>query len=67
MNTLLKQGALGSDFLWLADMQLDRQENFYVDSVHYNPAFNREIATHIYEALQPILANSGEVLGPVRK
>jgi hypothetical protein len=58
MKALYQQGALGNDFLWLADMQVNRRENFYVDSVHYTPEFNREIATHIYEALQPGLGNA---------
>ncbi len=58
MKALYEQGALGKDFLWLADMQLNRQENFYVDSVHYTPEFNREIATHIYATLAPVLGKA---------
>jgi hypothetical protein len=36
---------LGSDFLWLADVQKNKQENLYVDEVHYTALFNKEIAT----------------------
>lgn len=40
-------GPLYDDFLWLADMQRDRQEPLYVDKVHYTAAFSAEIAREI--------------------
>jgi hypothetical protein len=40
---------LGPDVLWLADMQQDKRENLYVDSVHYTAAFSKEIAGRICE------------------
>jgi hypothetical protein len=57
VKALYDQGTLKNDFLWLADMQANRRENFYVDSVHYTARFNREIASRIYEALGPLLGN----------
>lgn len=44
MKTVGPGGQLGDDYLWLADMQAGRMENLYIDSVHYNPPFSREIA-----------------------
>ncbi|MGE5344613.1 MAG: hypothetical protein ACM3JH_01560 [Acidithiobacillales bacterium] len=41
----------GSDFVWLADMQVARRENLYVDAVHYTEAFSREIARAIASAV----------------
>lgn len=37
------------DFLYLADLQKDRDVNFYVDSLHYTPEFSAEIARHIFD------------------
>jgi lysophospholipase L1-like esterase len=39
------------DFLYLADMQIGREELLYVDKVHYNAAFNAEIAKLIVAAI----------------
>jgi hypothetical protein len=47
MEKLRAQGKLGSNVLWLADMQQDKHENLYVDSIHYNPPFSKEIAAQI--------------------
>ena len=47
METLREQGKLGSDVLWLADMQQDRHENLYVDKWHYNAVFSKDIAQQI--------------------
>ena len=47
VDRLHAKGQLGTDVLWLGDMQQDRQENLYVDAVHYNAAFSREIAGRI--------------------
>jgi hypothetical protein len=58
MESLYQRGNLGADFLWLADMQINRNQNFYIDSVHYTPGFNQEIASRIYAALLPALGKS---------
>lgn len=47
MDNLYAQGRLGSDLLWLADMQREKHQNLYVDSVHYTAAFSSEIAEQI--------------------
>jgi hypothetical protein len=52
MAELHAQGKLGPDVLWLADMQQDKRENLYVDSVHYNAMFSKEIADRIGEFMQ---------------
>lgn len=39
-------------FVWLADMQSDRAEPLYVDTVHYTDAFCRDIAQRIAEAIR---------------
>jgi hypothetical protein len=53
IENLRTEGKLGSDFLWLADMQQDKHENLYVDSVHYTAAFSKEIARRICDAIYP--------------
>ena len=47
VDNLQAQGKLGPDVLWLGDMQQDRHENLYVDAVHYNAKFSRDIAGEI--------------------
>jgi hypothetical protein len=47
VDNLQAQGKLGANVLWLGDMQQDKHENLYVDAVHYNAAFSREIAGRI--------------------
>ncbi len=47
MENLRAQNKLGSNVLWLADMQQDKAENLYVDAVHYNAPFSKEIAERI--------------------
>lgn len=47
MEDLRAQGKLGSNVLWLADMQQDKAEDLYVDAVHYNAPFSKEIAAQI--------------------
>jgi len=47
MENLRAQGKLGSNVLWLADMQQDKHENLYVDAVHYTAAFSQAIAGQI--------------------
>jgi hypothetical protein len=41
----------GEEFLWLADIQVGRSENLYVDADHYTPAFSSEIARRLAEYL----------------
>ena len=52
MENLRAQGKLGSDVLWLADLQQDKHENLYVDNIHYTAAFSKEIAAQIYSYLR---------------
>jgi len=47
MGNQRAQGKLGPNVLWLADMQQNKRENLYVDAVHYNAAFSKEIAAQI--------------------
>jgi hypothetical protein len=47
MEDLRAQGKLGPDVLWLADIQQDKRQNLYVDAIHYNAAFSKEIAGQI--------------------
>jgi hypothetical protein len=49
VDNLQAQGKLGVNVLWLGDMQQDKHENLYVDAVHYNASFSREIAGRICE------------------
>jgi hypothetical protein len=46
-----RAGSLGPDVLWLGDMQTDRKENLYVDSVHYTAAFSRDVAARLFDYL----------------
>lgn len=52
MAQMHERGKLGTDVLWLADMQENARENLYVDSVHYTAAFSKEIAGRICEFIQ---------------
>lgn len=42
---------LGSNSLWLADIQKDKQKALYVDIDHYTSDFSKEIALHIVNYL----------------
>ncbi len=53
MKTVNARGQLGDDYLWLGDMQVGRKENLYVDNVHYNPMFGKEIAELVAERIHP--------------
>ncbi len=46
------QISLGNNFLWLADLQADKKEPLYVDSVHYNPAMSSYLSRAITEHLK---------------
>jgi len=52
MAALWTQGKLGSKTLWLADLQQNKRENLYVDALHYNAVFSKEIAAQIYDFLR---------------
>jgi hypothetical protein len=42
-----KASNLGTDFLWLGDMQENKKEPLYLDTVHYTAEFSAEIAGEI--------------------
>jgi hypothetical protein len=44
--------AVQRGFLWLGDLQLDKHENLYVDSLHYTAAFSNEIAAAIFDEMK---------------
>jgi hypothetical protein len=44
--------ALGTDFLWLGDLQVGERRPLYVDRIHYTAAFAREIAERVAERIQ---------------
>ena len=52
MQEMRAQGKLGSNVLWLADLQQDKRQNLYVDHIHYNAEFSQEIAAEIYRFLR---------------
>ena len=52
-------------FLWLADLQLGRQEPLYVDGAHYTAAFSRDIADRIGDQVAPWVGCGGPVAGPL--
>lgn len=47
MAARLADKRLGRNFLWLADIQQDRQEPLYVDQVHYTAGFSKTVAEAI--------------------
>jgi len=51
VERLNSEGALGSNFLYLGDMQLGIRKNLYVDGHHYTHDFSREIADRIADFL----------------
>ena len=40
------------NIIWLADIQTNKKENLYVDSVHYNADFSEEIADEIVNIIK---------------
>ena len=42
-----KASNFGKDFLWLGDMQVDKKEPLYLDTVHYTADFSAEVAGEI--------------------
>ena len=51
MATRLDDKRLGRNFLWLADIQQERNEPLYVDQVHYAAGFSKTMAEAIGEWL----------------
>jgi hypothetical protein len=51
MAKLLETNQLGSNFVWLADIQENEKKPLYLDNVHYTTEFNRIIAGHIADAV----------------
>jgi len=51
METIRPTLGLGAEVLWLDEIQRGRQENLYVDGVHYTAAFSNEIAESIVSHL----------------
>lgn len=47
MREYVADGSLGSNFLWLAEIQRDIQEPLYVDQAHYNARLSRLLAQEI--------------------
>jgi hypothetical protein len=51
MATRLDDKRLGRNFLWLADIQQERNEPLYVDQVHYTAGFSKTMAEAVGEWL----------------
>jgi hypothetical protein len=47
MARYVNQHPMGSDFLWLADMQEGVQKSLYCDQIHYTGDFSKQIAEEI--------------------
>lgn len=52
VETLVKSGKFGNDFLWLAGIQEDRKKPLYVDKYHYTSELSKEIADKISTYLE---------------
>jgi hypothetical protein len=52
MAARMQSGTAARDVLYLADIQKDRQTNFYVDEVHYTAEFSDEIARHVFDHMK---------------
>jgi hypothetical protein len=52
MNERRREPDVAQNLLWLADMQLEKRENLYLDSLHYTAAFSDDIARAIGEDLR---------------
>lgn len=42
------RNSMGNNFVWLADIQKDTNEQLYIDAVHYSPSMSRLLAEKIY-------------------
>ena len=47
MRALYDRGALGTNFLWCADLQADEHECLYVDFYHYTAKFSEKFGEAI--------------------
>ncbi len=47
MSERLKHHDLGTNFLWIAHLQLEEKKPLYVDKVHYSAYFSEKIAREI--------------------
>jgi hypothetical protein len=52
MDKLNQQGLLGNDFIWCADIQEGKKENFYTDSLHYSAPMSKLVAAEIVQGMQ---------------
>lgn len=52
MAKYVKNHDMGSDFLWLADIQKGNPNQLYVDKWHYSPEFSERIADEICKFLE---------------
>ncbi|MGB7912390.1 MAG: SGNH/GDSL hydrolase family protein [Desulfobaccales bacterium] len=52
MEKLNQQGLLGNDFIWCADIQEGKKENFYTDSTHYSATMSKLVAADIVQGMQ---------------
>ena len=51
---LNREGELGANLCWAAQVSAPPDTTFYVDSVHYTAALNRHLATHIVDCLMAL-------------
>ena len=51
MEKYIASNAMGSNFLWCADIQQDAVDALYVDLVHYSAGFSAYLARHIADLL----------------
>jgi len=47
MEQWVTGGAMGTNFLWCADLQSSEQECLYVDNCHYTGGFRKKIVSAI--------------------
>jgi hypothetical protein len=52
MARYVEEHPMGNDFLWSADMQENRREPLYVDTVHYSMAMAEDLAERIVELME---------------
>jgi lysophospholipase L1-like esterase len=52
MEKLNQQALLGNDFIWCADIQEGKKENFYTDSTHYSASMSKLMAADIVQGIQ---------------
>ncbi len=51
IEKLDKEGLLGDNFIWCADMQAGRKENFYTDVTHYSASMSELLAEKILQGM----------------